>query len=71
MSSISNYGNQFGKSSAIFTIGQHTETKLTGEMSPKQIDREQDITVAKIVVGGVLGICTLGVIYLLGSAGRE
>lgn len=67
----SNNGNQFGKSSAIFTIGQHTETKLTGEMSPKQIDREQDITVAKIVVGGVLGICTLGVIFLLGSAGRE
>ena len=67
----SNNGNQFGKSSANFTIGQHTETKLTGEMSPKQIDREQDITVMKLGASCVLGLCFLGVIYLLGSAGRE
>ena len=61
----SSNGNQFGKSPANFTIGQHTEIKLTGEMSPKQIDREQKISIAKLAVNGFLGICTLGVICFL------
>lgn len=69
MSSIN--GNQFGKSLVNFTIGQHTETKLTGEMSPEQIDREQKISIMKLGASCALGFCFLGVIYLLGSAGRE
>ncbi|MBO5306395.1 MAG: hypothetical protein J6C40_00185 [Lentisphaeria bacterium] len=61
----SSNGNQFGKGISNITIGQHTETKLTGEMSPKQIDREQKISIAKLAVSGFLGICTLGVICFL------
>lgn len=64
MSSIN--GNQTAKTPTSFTIGQHTDVKLTGEMNSRQIDREQDITVAKIVVGGVLCIGFLGVLCFLG-----